>query len=952
MKNLILRALALLIVGVGTNAFSQAIIPINGVTPTLTSVTVNNGAGDQYDPHVSGEWASYTSDLSIGYYSFATNTDAVIPLGISARDLLSDISGGKIVFSRVVTGVKTAIMVFNASTAAAPTEIDAADGVTRIGSAIGGNTVAYMDFTLENHGELVIHDLATSSSTRITNDTAYDANPSVSPDGTVVTWEHCATSSSNCDIWQAVRTGAVWNITTASGTADPEANPDTNGSLVVYDSYRSGNPDIYWRPVNGGPEVELQISGFEANPSIAGNLIFFESRPTLFDTTDVFVYDITTNRLFQITNTPLITEQLNDITVLPDGRIRVVWTTDEDGFDQRNVKAATFTLAPPVTNGKICYTNGGDIWKMNPDGSNRQLVIDAGTNDIEPAWSPDGSKIAFKSDRAPTANGGIWVVNADGTGLTVLTPEPNLSNAKPTWSPDGSKIAFTSDRNGLISSIYTMNADGSNVVRLTNQFPASDAEPEWSPDGSKIVFATNQGNCSCMAIVNADGTGRVHIGSGQFPSWSPDSSKIIYSLQDLAGSKHIHTINLDGTGLAQLTFGALIDQYPSFSPDGQRIVFARNTSGTIGLWTMNADGSNQVIFPGTNTIGNGYSDWTVLPSAITGTITYGNAIPADVRFVSNVQINGAGSVPVSVFTDGPGPTAGQYTLTGFGAGAYTVTPTKTGGVNASISSFDAARIAQHAAGPPNAQLTGSQLLVADVSNNGSITSFDAGMIAKFVAGPPYEPPGIGLTGSWKFSPVNKNYASVTASIAGEDYSALLMGEISGNWTNTGARPAAEPRDSDKQPSEKQRLSTVGRRQFAVGGYEENIYVGLPILTASTDKDILVPITVDGIADKDVISYEFNLRYDPSVIQPVGDSVDLKGTASRGLSMVINASEAGLLRVVVYGAMPINENGLLLNLRFAVVGAVGSVSPLVFERMMFNEGEPRVCVSDGRIELGG
>lgn len=263
---------------------------------------------------------------------------------------------------------------------------------------------------------------------------------------------------------------------------------------------------------------------------------------------------------------------------------------------------------PRSLNGKICYTNGGDIWKMDPDGSNRQLVIDAGTNDIEPAWSPDGSKIAFKSDRSPSPNGGIWVVNADGTGLVLLTNTPSSGNAKPTWSPDGSKIAFDSSRDGLIGSIYVMDPDGSNVTRLTNQLPFSDAGAEWSPDGTRMIFETNQGFGSNIGIINLDGTGRAVIGPGRFPAWSPDGSKIIFALLT-PGGYHIYTMNPDGSGLLQLTFGAPNDQYPSFSPDGRKIVFARNTSGTIGLWTMNADGSGQVIFPGTNTIGNGYSDW-------------------------------------------------------------------------------------------------------------------------------------------------------------------------------------------------------------------------------------------------------------------------------------------------------------------------------------------------------
>jgi uncharacterized protein (TIGR03382 family) len=328
-------------------AVALAVTPANGAAPTLTPVTINAGAGDQYDPHVSGDFAAYTSDDSIRYYRFSSAADAVIPMGASARDLLSDISGSKVVFSRVITGVKTAVMVFDINTAAAPIELDPALGTTRIGSAIGGNTVAYVDFGLHGNGELVIHDLVTSTSIRVTNDVAFDGNPSVSPDGNVVTWEHCATSTSNCDVWQAVRTGAVWNVGITMDSANPEANPDTNGALVVYDSVRASNADLFWRPITGGAEVQLQLPGVEANPSIAGNFIAFESRPTLLSTSDIYVYDLTANRLYQITTTPGVTEQLNDITLLGNGYVRVVWASDEDGFDQRNVKGATFFLGNP-----------------------------------------------------------------------------------------------------------------------------------------------------------------------------------------------------------------------------------------------------------------------------------------------------------------------------------------------------------------------------------------------------------------------------------------------------------------------------------------------------------------------------------------------------------------------------------------------------------------------------
>ncbi|MBK8466166.1 MAG: hypothetical protein IPL32_10085 [Chloracidobacterium sp.] len=167
---------------------------------------------------------------------------------------------------------------------------------------------------------------------------------------------------------------------------------------------------------------------------------------------------------------------------------------------------------------------------------------------------------------------------------------------------------------------------------------------------------------------------------------------------------------------------------------------------------------------------------------ISGIITYGNA-DVSPRFVSNVFLSGAGSVPVSAFSSFPD---GTYGLSGFGSGSYTVTPTKKGDVNG-ITSFDAARVAQHTAGV-NA-LTGNQLIVADVSGNGTISSFDAGQIARYTSGLQ----GFGSTGSWRFTPASRNYASVAGNITDEDFTALLMGEVSGNWTNTGAKPIANKR---------------------------------------------------------------------------------------------------------------------------------------------------------------
>ena len=252
-----------------------------------------------------------------------------------------------------------------------------------------------------------------------------------------------------------------------------------------------------------------------------------------------------------------------------------------------------------------------------------------------------------------------------------------------------------------------------------------------------------------------------------------------------------------------------------------------------------------------------------------------------------------------------------------GAGSYTVTPSKDSLGHNGVSSFDAARIIQHILGMN--RFNANQAIAADVSGNNLIQSFDAALIARFVA----FLPGTGITGTWVFSPPNRIYSPVGV-LTGQDYSAFLMGDVSGDWTERGLRPANGP--------------------------ERAVDVELPKLSTQTYKEIVIPVTVKGAADKGIISYEFDLRYDPSVIQPLENPADLLDTISRGLSVVTNQYEPGLLRIVVYGPMPIDENGLLLNLRFTAVGAVGSTSPLVFERIMFNEGEQGTIVTDGQVVI--
>lgn len=145
------------------------------------------------------------------------------------------------------------------------------------------------------------------------------------------------------------------------------------------------------------------------------------------------------------------------------------------------------------------------ILVMNADGSGRVVF----TNGTAPTWSPDG-RIAF-------ANGDLYVMNADGSGLTSLTNDAGF-DGWPAWSPDGTRIAFVSNRGGAYD-LYVMKADGTGVTQLTHD-QATEGRPTWSPDGTRIAFASDKDGDSEIYVMNADGTGVVALtGNSSFDGW-------------------------------------------------------------------------------------------------------------------------------------------------------------------------------------------------------------------------------------------------------------------------------------------------------------------------------------------------------------------------------------------------------------------------------------------------
>ena len=252
------------------------------------------------------------------------------------------------------------------------------------------------------------------------------------------------------------------------------------------------------------------------------------------------------------------------------------------------------TAAPTRVPGRIAFHSDRDgnqeIYVVNADGSGITRLTTNSNRDENPSLSPDGRRVAFVSNR--DGNEEIFAMRADGLGVSRLTDNP-ARDGGPSWSPDGRRIAFHSNRDGNYE-IYVMNADGSSETRLTYH-SARDNAPTWSSDGSRIAFHSNRDGNLNIYVMNADGSDAVRLTdnlSEDFaPSWSPDGRRIVF-VTNRDGNFEIYVMNADGSDVTPLSDNSALDSVPSWSPDGRRIAFVSNRVGSVKIYVMNADGSD------------------------------------------------------------------------------------------------------------------------------------------------------------------------------------------------------------------------------------------------------------------------------------------------------------------------------------------------------------------------
>jgi Tol biopolymer transport system component len=287
-----------------------------------------------------------------------------------------------------------------------------------------------------------------------------------------------------------------------------------------------------------------------------------------------------------------------------------------DGTSDRASRADTeplATTAPPglvdVSEHPIVFasdrTGSYDLWLMRADGSDSRQLTGAPSDETHPAWSSDGTRLAFRMSKSRNEPSDLYVMNADGTATQQLTDTNDSCESSPSWSPDDRQIMYTvSDCGSDEEFIFLMDSDGADRQQLVEE-PVS--WPDWSPDGGRIVYTTagTTWDETRLVVSDTDGSNRTVLDTGvgfaaYEATWSPDGRQIAFvsptgSPTDKAEAQvlwneDIFVMNADGTRLRRVVSSVGNDRWPpAWSPDGRQLVYSAGGTANVGWELMSVD---------------------------------------------------------------------------------------------------------------------------------------------------------------------------------------------------------------------------------------------------------------------------------------------------------------------------------------------------------------------------
>lgn len=244
-------------------------------------------------------------------------------------------------------------------------------------------------------------------------------------------------------------------------------------------------------------------------------------------------------------------------------------------------------------------TGSKEIWAMDYDGENQHQMTHLGTTSLSPRISPDNSRLAFSS----LGREG-WAIRMYSLDLGRLVSFPGGAvggnNFSPAWSGDGSKLAFSSSRSGS-PEIWVADANGGNMHQLT-AFRRADVSPTWNPrTNAQISFVSGRTGLPQIYIMDQDGANVQRMTDGGYaisPDWSPNGQFLVFSWNrkygpGAPGGQDIYIMDIASKRWMQLTHDSGSNDFPCWSPDGRHIVFERTLGGRSDIWSMLADGTQQ-----------------------------------------------------------------------------------------------------------------------------------------------------------------------------------------------------------------------------------------------------------------------------------------------------------------------------------------------------------------------